>query len=90
MKIYLNLLIQGDNSTCSKPPGSALAWLVLAWAGQNGTFVLKSTGGFEQVELSPCTCGDATLVESMYSQFTRGKVVPKLSANPFVQKSRLQ
>ena len=32
-----------------------LAWPVLAWPGQNGTFVLKSTGGFEQVEWSSCT-----------------------------------
>ena len=31
-----------------------LAWTVLAWPVQNGTFVLKSTRGFEQVELSPC------------------------------------
>ena len=28
---------------------------VQAWPGQNGTFVLKSMGGFEQMELSPCT-----------------------------------
>ena len=33
---------------------SALAWPVLAWLGQNRTSVLKSTGGFEQVEWSPC------------------------------------
>ena len=31
-----------------------MAWPVLPWPGQNGTFVLKSTGCFEQVELSPC------------------------------------
>ena len=33
----------------------ALAWPFLAWPGQNGTFVLKSMGGFEQVEWSPST-----------------------------------
>ena len=29
---------------------SALAWPALAWPGQSGTFALKSTGGFAQVE----------------------------------------
>ena len=32
---------------------SALAWSALAWQGQSGTFVLKSTGGFAQAEWSP-------------------------------------
>ena len=40
-----------------------LGWLclhdaldLLCWTGQNGTFVLMSPVGFEQVELSPCKC----------------------------------
>ena len=35
---------------------SVLAWPVLAWLGQSGTFDLKSTGGFAQAALSPCGC----------------------------------
>ena len=35
---------------------STLAWPALAWPGQSGTFVLKSSGGFVQVEWSHCTC----------------------------------
>ena len=35
--------------------GFALVGPVLAWPGQNGTYVWKSTGGFAQAELSPCT-----------------------------------
>ena len=36
-----------------------MAWPVLSWPDQNGTFVLKSTGGFEQVggQKSPKCCG---------------------------------
>ena len=43
---------------------SVLAWPVLGWLGQSGTFDLYSTGGFGQAALSPCTipslimCGD--------------------------------
>ena len=33
---------------------SVLAWPGQGRPGQSGTFVLKSTGGFKQVELSPC------------------------------------
>ena len=51
--------VQGDNSICSKPPVDLKTkvplWLGLSWPGKNGAFDLKSTGGFEQMELSPCT-----------------------------------
>ena len=48
----------GDNSTCSKPPVNFKTkvpfWPGLAWPGQaKAERVLKSTGGFERVELSP-------------------------------------
>ena len=33
----------------------ALFWPGLTWTGQNGTFVLKSTGGLAQPDVSPCT-----------------------------------
>ena len=33
---------------------SVLAWPALAGLGQNGTFVLKSTAGFAQRDVSPC------------------------------------
>ena len=46
--------VQGDNSTCSKPPVD-FKTKVLFWPGQSRTSVLKSMGGFKQVELSPCT-----------------------------------
>ena len=42
-------------SSWHQDKSSALAWPALAWPGQSGTFVLKSTGGFAQVEWSPCT-----------------------------------
>ena len=32
-----------------------LAWPGLTWTGQNGTFVLVSTGGLAQSDVSPCT-----------------------------------
>ena len=31
-----------------------LAWPALTWPGQNGTFVLMSTGGLNQRDVSPC------------------------------------
>ena len=56
--------IQSDHSTCSKPPvdfeTKVPLWPGPAWPGQNGTFVLKSTGGFEQVEWSPCSSASDT------------------------------
>ena len=56
---WLNLdNLQGDHSACAKPPidfnTKVPLWLGLAWPGQSGTFVLKSTGGFAQAEWSPC------------------------------------
>ena len=33
---------------------SILAWPALPWPGQNGTFVLMSTGGLNQRDVSPC------------------------------------
>ena len=34
---------------------SFMAWPTLTWPGQNGTFVLMSTGGLNQGKVSPCT-----------------------------------
>ena len=53
--------VQGDTSGCDKPPVDfkmkVLFWPVLALPVKIGTFVLKSTGGSAQpdVSLSPCT-----------------------------------
>ena len=46
-------LIQGDPSRCLKPPFD-FRTKVPFWPGQNETFVLKSTGGFKQLDGSPC------------------------------------
>ena len=55
----LPIAVHGDHSTCSKPPADFKTevpfWPCQALPGQSGTFVLKSTGGFEQVEWSPCS-----------------------------------
>ena len=40
---------------------SVLAWPGLTWPGQSGTFVLKSMGGFQQVEWSPCRFQNFTI-----------------------------
>ena len=45
--------VQGDTSGCTKPPIDFKTKVPL-WPGQNGTFVLKSTGGFVQPDVSPC------------------------------------
>ena len=53
--------VQGDTSVCDEPPvdfkTKVLFWPGLSWPGQNGTFVLKSTGGSSQPDhdVSPCT-----------------------------------
>ena len=53
--------VQGDTSRCAKPPidfkTKDLLWPGLARPGQRETFVLKSTGGFAQCDVSPCTSG---------------------------------
>ena len=46
-----------------------LAWPGQAWPGQSGTFVLKSTGGFAQRDVSPCTIIFA-LVSPQVGDFT--------------------
>ena len=51
--------IQGDTSGCDEPPVD-IKTKVPVWPGQdrpgqNGTFVLKSTGGSSQPDVSPCT-----------------------------------
>ena len=50
--------LQGDPSRCAEPPVDFKTkvpfWPALAWPGQSGTFVLKSTGGFAQGDGSPC------------------------------------
>ena len=54
------LLIQGDTSGCDAPPvdfkkkSSVLAWPGQDMPGQNGTFVLNSTRGSAQPDVSPC------------------------------------
>ena len=45
--------VQGDPSGSSKPPADFTTKVPL-WPGQNGTFVLKSTGGWELPDGSPC------------------------------------
>ena len=56
VKIYS--YVQGDTSRCAKPPVAfktkrfGLAWHIRP--GQNRLFVLKSTGGFAQRDVSPC------------------------------------
>ena len=48
-----HLLVQ--NLPLTPKSGSVLAWPALAWPGQSGTLLLKSTGGFAQRDGSPCT-----------------------------------
>ena len=48
-------LVQNLPLTSKQKFCSCLARPGQARPGQSGTFVLKATGGFEQVELSPCT-----------------------------------
>ena len=52
-------LVQGDTVGSSKPPAdfrTKVPFLPgLAWPGQSGTFVLKSTEGLELPAVSPCT-----------------------------------
>ena len=43
------------NLPLTSKQSSLFAWPGLAWPGQNGTFVLKSTGGSSQPDVSPCT-----------------------------------
>ena len=52
-------LVHGDTSGWFKPPvdkkSSVLAWLISQGRpGQNGTFVLMSTGGLNQPDVSSC------------------------------------
>ena len=54
--------LQGDPSRWPKPPvdfkSKVPIWpglAALAWPGQSGTLLLKSTGGFGQRDGSPCT-----------------------------------
>ena len=51
---YPGSIVQGDHSACDEPPVDFKTKVPL-WPGQNGTFVLKSTGGFAQCKVSPCT-----------------------------------
>ena len=44
-----DMKLQGDTSGCDKA--------LVDWPGQNGTFVLMSTGGSSQPDVSPCTLG---------------------------------
>ena len=52
--------VQGDTSRCAKPPVDIKTkvplWPGQARPGQNRTFVLMSTGGLNQGDISPCTC----------------------------------
>ena len=56
LKTCQECLVQGDTSHYLKPPvdikTKVLFWPGLAWPGQNGTFVLKSTVGFKQCDVS--------------------------------------
>ena len=47
---YFESTVQGDYSACDKPPVD-----LTVHGPQNGTFVLKSTGGLSQPEWSPCS-----------------------------------
>ena len=42
-------------SCCLKNKSSVLAWSALTWTGQIKTFVLMSTGGLSQPDVSSCT-----------------------------------
>ena len=48
-----------DHSCCSQSPIDIKTkvpfWPALTWPGQNITFVLMSTGGLDQHDVSPCT-----------------------------------
>ena len=57
----LDLLVLGQLSDVTEVEAAD----VLDCAGQSGTFVLKSTGGFSQVEWSPCTlCQNAADIQA--------------------------
>ena len=43
-----------QNSRWHHNKSSVLAWPALTWPGQNGTFVLMSTGGLSKRDVSPC------------------------------------
>ena len=64
--------VQGDHSACDEPlrrlqnKSSSLACLGQARPGQKGSFVLKSTGGFAQRDVSPCT------TERVWVQYEKG------------------
>ena len=74
------MALQGDNSTCAKPPvdfkSKVPLWPGQARAGQAKTelYFLKSTGGLAQVELSPCifglTSGMTLQLRTMQATFT--------------------
>ena len=59
---HYKLLIQGDTSGCAKPPIDFKTkfplWPGQARPGQNGFFVLMSTGGFAQRDGSPCSVNE--------------------------------
>ena len=58
-RLQIEIKVQGDHSACSKPPVDFKTkvpfWPGRDRPGHSGTLVFKSTGGFEQVEWSPCT-----------------------------------
>ena len=73
-----------------------LAWTVLAWPGQNGTFVLKSRGGSSQPDVSPCI--SISFIESIIINLNNwlirvawptedesGRAVSALDGVPFVR-----
>ena len=72
MSLKLTVTLQGDHSACAKPlvdfKTKVLLWLGLPWLGQNGTFVLKSTGGFVQAEWSPCIHITFTMITANWGQ----------------------
>ena len=55
----IRLETQPPIESAPKPPvdiiTKVLFWPGLTWRGQNGTFVLMSTGGLAQPDVSPCT-----------------------------------
>ena len=54
LKRYILHIQLVQNLPLTSKKSSTLAWPALAWPGQSGTLVLKSTGGFAQAEWSPC------------------------------------
>ena len=70
--------VQGDTSRCAKPPVDFKTKVPLwSGAGQNGTFVLESTGGFAR-DVSPCT----TKREGNPGLPTRGWTGPMWRSSP--------